>query len=290
MKIPCREIANHLRSKLIEEVNALKNEERVPKLVTILVGSEPEQISFVNIKKRTAEQIGVAFELVHLAEEPSFPDFKNIVAEKAEDPHTTGIIIQHPFPEEYNPEEVYELIPPQKEIEGHRSDSAFHFPLSIAVLSGVKYIMAQEEGNTSPTDTIVNFSEDKESFHNFLKEKKIVIAGRGITGGAPIAKALIDIDVPFTVIHSKTPKPEELYRNADLIITATGKKIIRPTDIKNGVILLNVGLRKEDGKLKGDYEEEEIENITSYYTQTPGGLGPLDVLYLFKNVIEATKV
>ncbi len=289
MKIPCREIAHHLQQKLIEEVRDLKKTGTSPKLVTILVGSEPEQISFVNIKKRTGEQIGVDFELVHLAEEPSFEDFKKIVYEKAHDPKTTGIIIQHPFPENYRTDEIYELIPPHKEIEGHRPDSTFHFPLSIAVLSGVKYIMTRETGESDMNQTIVNFLEDKPAFHRFLQDKNIVIAGRGITGGAPIAKALEDIGVFFSVVHSQIPNPSQVYKSADIIITAVGKKIITPTDIKEGVILLNVGLRKEDGKLKGDYDEREIAEIASYFTQTPGGLGPLDVLYLFKNVIEASK-
>ena len=289
MKIPCREIADHLRQKLIEEVQALKKSGTSPKLVTILVGSEPEQISFVNIKKRTGEQIGIDFELVHLAEEPSFREFKEIVDKKANDPKTSGIIIQHPFPETYNAEEIYSIIPPKKEIEGHRSDSRFHFPLSIAVLSGVKYIMTREVGETNGTQTIVNFSKDKAAFQRFLQGKNIVIAGRGITGGAPIAKALVDIGISFTVVHSQTQNPQEIYKSADIIITATGKKIISRSAVKADVILLNVGLRKEDGKLKGDYDECEIAEIASYYTQTPGGLGPLDVLYLFKNVIEASK-
>lgn len=289
MNIPCRDIALNLEEKLIEEVHALKQTGKIPKLVTVLVGSEPEQISFVNIKRRTAEKIGVIFELVHLAEEPSYEEFKKIVYQKAHDPKTTGIIIQHPFPKHYNPKEIYNLIPPEKEIEGHRSDSSFHFPLSIAVLSGVKYIIAHLAGEDA-TKTVVNFDADKQLFHDYLKDKQIIIAGRGITGGAPISKALLDIGLPFTVVHSQTPNPHEIYRQADIIITATGKKMITLSDIKPGVILLNVGLRKEDGHLKGDYDEKEIEETASFYTQTPGGLGPLDVLYLFKNVIDATRI
>ena len=290
MKIPCQDIAHNLEEQLIQEVHILKSSGKSPKLVTILVGSEPEQISFVNIKKRTAEKIGVEFELVHLPDEPSYEDFKKIVYEKAHDPTTTGIIIQHPFPKEYNLEEIYQLIPPEKEIEGHHPDSKFHFPLSIAVLAGIKYIITNEAGQSNPVGTIVNFTADSSMFHTFLEGKNIVIAGRGITGGAPIAKALTDIDIAFTVVHSQTAQPQEIFKSADIIITATGRKVITAGDIKSGVMLLNVGLRKENGKLKGDYDEDEIADIASYYTQTPGGLGPLDVLYLFKNVIEATKV
>ncbi len=76
---------------------------------------------------------------------------------------------------------------------------------------------------------------------------------------------------------------------ADIIITAVGKKVLAADMLKNGVILANVGLRHERGKLKGDYDEKEIKSVASYYTPTPKGIGPIDVLYLFKNLIDAAE-
>ncbi len=289
MKIPCKDIALNLEQQLKLETETLRKQNIYPKLVTILVGSEPEQISFVHIKRKTAERIGVRFELVHLETEPPFEEFMEIVREKATNPATSGIIIQQPFPESFNHEKIYQLIPPHKEIEGHRPDSSFHFPLSLAVLNGIKYIIAEQNNIQQPSQVIVNFEDDKHTFYEFLHDKKIVIAGRGATGGAPIAKAFDDIGISYVVTHSNTHQPDDLYMKADIIITATGKKIINTENIREGVILLNVGLRKEDGKLKGDYDEKAIADTAAYYTQTPGGLGPLDVLYLFKNVLEAAK-
>ncbi len=68
------------------------------------------------------------------------------------------------------------------------------------------------------------------------------------------------------------------------------KKLIAPENLKKGVILINVGLRREKGKLKGDYDENEIKDIASFYTTTPKGLGPIDVLYLYKNLVEAAQM
>ena len=144
MKIPCSDISQHLKESLTSQVRELKHTGIIPKLVTILVGSTPEQLSFVTIKKRIAHEIGVEFKLVHLTAPPSFENFKKIVIEKAREPSTSGIIIQHPFPGGYDVSKVYECIPPEKEIEGFRPDSAFRFPLSLAVLSGMKYIMNTE--------------------------------------------------------------------------------------------------------------------------------------------------
>jgi methylenetetrahydrofolate dehydrogenase (NADP+)/methenyltetrahydrofolate cyclohydrolase len=187
---------------------------------------------------------------------------------------------------------LYSVIPHQKEIEGHIPGSSFHFPLSLAVLAGIKYVILKElHKNYIPgEESIVHFSNDREPLSEYLSGKNIVVVGRGITGGRPIGKILSDLNVPFTMINSKTATPETYYKNADIIITAVGKKILKPSMIKKGVVLLNVGLRKENGKLKGDYDEDEIKDIASYYTETPGGLGPLDVLYLYKNLYDASNL
>jgi len=287
MKIPCDEISAYLAESLRQKAQTLISKNLTPKLVTILVGSSPEQLSFVRIKRRTAAEIGVIFELVHLPEPPSFEEFKSIISRKAHEPETTGMIIQQPFPDVYDIPSVYRCISPEKEIEGHHPESKFHFPLSLAVLSGIKYIIAQETGTDPISESIVNIERDRSGLHTYLRNKIIVIAGRGATGGNPISRMLDSIGIPHLTTHSRTKNPERLYKNADIIITATGKHIIHAETVKKDVILLNVGLRKEDGKLKGDYDEDDIASHARYYTVTPGGLGPLDVLYLFKNVIDA---
>jgi len=289
MLIPCKDIGLVLENYLSHHIRELIQK---PKLITFLLGSAPEQLSFVEIKKRLADRIGASFELRHYPEDPPFTAFRNKISDTAQLPDTTGIIIQHPLPAGFDPASLYSVIPHQKEIEGHIPGSSFHFPLSLAVLAGIKYVILKELRNdyTPGEESIVNFSGDREPLSEYLSGKKIVIVGRGITGGKPIGKILSDLNVPFTMINSETKTPETYYKNADMIITAVGKKILKPSMIKKGVVLLNVGLRKENGKLKGDYDEEEIKDIASYYTETPGGLGPLDVLYLYKNLYDASNL
>jgi methylenetetrahydrofolate dehydrogenase (NADP+)/methenyltetrahydrofolate cyclohydrolase len=174
---------------------------------------------------------------------------------------------------------------------GHKSGSAFHFPLSLSVLSAMKYIALRNTNNRYEPDeqVIIDFQKDTPFLKSTFKDKSIVIAGRGITGGKPIAKALSDMEISYEMIHTQSENNKELLKNADIIITATGTKLLtHREDIKPGVILLNVGLRKEEDKLRGDYDEREIEETASYFTQTPGGLGPLDVLYLYKNLYDAS--
>lgn len=290
MLIPCKDIALELEKRLKIEVSQLKANSIIPKLVTILIGTAPDQLSFVKIKSLVAQKIGVEFELVHIEKVPAYRDFLKIVSKKASDVETSGIIIQQPMPENFFTDEVYDLIPKIKEIESFRHDSTFHFPLSLAVITGFKYCILKINNNKDAINkSIVDFENDKKLFFEFLKDKKIIIAGKGITGGKPIAKTLKEIGVAYQVADSKTENADKLYQDSDIIITATGKNILNRLNIKKGVMLLNVGLRKENDKLKGDYDEENVSELASFYTKTPGGLGPLDVLYLFKNVIETAK-
>ena len=290
MLIPCKDIALELEKRLKIEVSQLKANSIIPKLVTILIGTAPDQLSFVKIKSLVAQKIGVEFELVHIEKVPAYRDFLKIVSKKASDVETSGIIIQRPMPENFFTDEVYDLIPKIKEIESFRHDSTFHFPLSLAVLTGFKYCILKNNHNKDAINkSIVDFENDKKLFFEFLKDKQIIIAGKGITGGKPIAKTLKEIGVAYKVADSKTENADKLYQDSDIIITATGKNILNRLNIKKGVMLLNVGLRKENDKLKGDYDEENVSELASFYTKTPGGLGPLDVLYLFKNVIETAK-
>ncbi len=285
MKIPCRDIAQIIETSLIAEVQQLKQTNIQPKLVTFLLDRTPEQHSFVSIKEKVGERLGIQFQLVSPEQIPTLEEIKKQIQTIAEDPKTSGIIIQLPLPQHIPSKELYELIPSQKEIEGHITNSHFQFPLSLAVLTGLKYVFNKQTNES----LIVDFEKDTAFFKDLLQNKSIVIAGRGPTGGAPIAKAFDTLQIPYVITDSKTENANELYKSADIIITATGKKIINKNNIKNGVVLLNVGLRKENGILKGDYDEDEIKDIASFYTETPGGLGPLDVLYLYKNVIDATK-
>jgi len=123
-----------------------------------------------------------------------------------------------------------------------------------------------------------------------LRNERVVLIGRGIVGGQPIGKTLSEVGINFINVNSTTPSPSEYYKEADVIITAVGKRVLKPDMLKPGVILISAGLRRENGKLRGDYEETEVEKIAKFYSPTPKGIGPVDVLYLYSNLIQAAKL
>ncbi|OGK26570.1 hypothetical protein A3C28_03625 [Candidatus Roizmanbacteria bacterium RIFCSPHIGHO2_02_FULL_39_9] len=286
MEIDGKKIASLLEKYLKKEVKKSRKKRKI-KLSAILVGNSPDQLSYVKIKAKTAKKLGIIFELTHLKSVPSFEKFMHLIKEKSQDPDINGIIIQQPLPAQLSTASIYEYIPTVKEIEGHKNKSPFYPPLGLAVLTLLKSIY---EKSKKADDLMVHLDKEKGYYKKLFRSKRVVLVGRGITGGQPIGKTLTEARINFININSQTSEPNTYYKEADVIISAVGNKIITPDVLKPEVILINVGLRRENGKLKGDYEEKEIRKIASFYSPTPGGVGPIDVLYLYKNLIEAAKL
>lgn len=282
MVIDCDQIRKVIEADLKKQVKKLKKK---LKLVTFYVGKDPNQLHFVEIKKNLAKKLGINFELIHYKTPPNFERFIRKIKEKAIEPETTGVIIQQPLPSQLITNSIYNSIPIEKEIEGHLKKTPYLSPIGMAVLTVLKSIYTK----IKKAQSFYIKDEDKNFFKKIFHHKKVVLIGRGITGGQPIGNTLTTFKINYFCLNSKTPSPEYYLKSADLIISAVGKKVITPEIIKPGVVLINIGLRKENNKIKGDYDPEEIKNIASFYTPIINGVGPLDVLYLYKNLIEAAK-
>lgn len=287
MHIDGKKIAEILRKELKKEFKKIKTRGRKYKLVAFLIGDSAEQLSFVKIKKVLAKRIGVQFEFIHIKQLPSFEHLMQAIKTASSDKKTTGIIIQQPLPPQLQTNSIYDIIDEVKEIEGHKHKSTYLPPLGLAVLTIFKQVYS---GKKASKELFINFKKDCLFFKRTFKNKKVVLIGRGLTGGQPIGQTLSVARINYLQIHSQTPNKEEYLKDADVIITAVGKKVINPQDLKPGVVLINAGLRRENGKLKGDYDEKEIKDIASFYTPTPGGIGPIDVIYLYKNLLDAARV
>ena len=250
MLIDGKKIAGYLLNILKKERSKIK---KPIGLTVFLIGNSPEQLSFVKIKSNIAKALKVDFKLIHLIKTPNFIDFANLLKKEVDDKNVTGIIIQQPLPAQLSTDSIYDYIPRTKEIEGHRKKSEFIFPLGLAVMTIIKYVY---DGKKKIDSLFVDLKRDRLLFKKILKGKKIIVVGRGMTGGKPIGKTLGDLNINYINTNSLTINPESYYNTADLIITAVGKKVLEPSMLKPGVVLINTGVRKENGKLKGDYEEK----------------------------------
>lgn len=286
MEINGKRIADFIGSLLKKELKS-KKRKHTPKLVAFLIGDSPDQRSFVKIKSQMAKSLGIQFECINFKSTPSFESFVHRIKEISADPATTAVIIQQPLPAQLSTDSLFDYISTEKEIEGHKRKTTYLPSIGFAVLTVFKYIFGDQKLGKH---LLIDLNKDRKFFKKAFRNKKVVLIGRGITGGKPIGKTLSEAKINYIGINSTTPEPESYLKEADIVITAVGKKVIKPEHLKPGVILINVGLRRENGQLKGDYDDKEIKDIAGYYTPTPGGVGPIDVIYLYKNLFEAYKL
>ena len=127
--------------------------------------------------------------------------------------------------------------------------------------------------------------QDFEFFKKSFKKKFVVLAGRGETTGQPIAKTLVRYKMAMVITYSKTPNPDMFYKQADIIISTTGRAIINEENIKNGAILINFGYHRVDNKTRGDYSDQNIDQKAGFYTPIINGTGPIMLAYLMRNII-----
>jgi methylenetetrahydrofolate dehydrogenase (NADP+)/methenyltetrahydrofolate cyclohydrolase len=269
MRVDGKSIATAIFEDLKSKVKELTSKGITPHLAIILVGDDPASVAYVGQKEKRATEIGCEATIYNLSSNITQDELLSAIKKLNDDSSVHGIIVQRPLPEHINPDEINVATNPKKDIDAFHKNTKFNMPLAEAVIEILRSIGLNEAE---------------------LKQKNVVVIGKGETGGGPVIDTLRSLGAEPLVIDSKTPNPADQYKNADVIISTVGKKgIIKSVDLRNGVVLVGVGMYKgEDGKLHADYEEEEIKEIASYYTPVPGGVGPVNVAMLLKNLVMAT--
>ncbi len=277
MLISGREIADRILSELKKRVQKLKDKGITPTLAIILVGDNPESVSYVGQKELKATKIGAKVIVERLKDGTSEKEILNLISELNKNPKIHGIIVQRPV-KGVSSEVLNEAVLPEKDVDGFNSQSKFDYPIAKAVL----IILEQIYGSNKKID----------QFYDYLRRSQIVLIGKVETGGDPIAQTLKKRQIPFNIVDSQTNEPEKPLKSADIVISAVGKPgVVKPETLKKGVVLVSVGLSKgQDGKMRGDYNEDEIKDIASFYTPTPGGVGPVNVTMLIKNLVDAASL
>lgn len=319
MRVDGRLIAQKIFTRLKGEINKLKTK---PHLAVVLVGENPVWKAYVGQKLKKGEEIGARVTVKNCELGIKNQELIKIVEELNNDPGIHGVIIQRPLPLQLDKEQLALAVIPKKDVDGFHPQTLYPMPVAAAVIEILKEIYQMKEAtgdargepaqflsaslasdeaigqdkvsirvaNRGPKKSLVG--DPSVSFAYWLTHKNIVVIGKGETAGKPTAAALSKLGAAPTVIDSKTPDPEKLIKSADIIISCIGKpKVIKPEMLKKGVILIGVGLHRDaQGKLTGDYKEEEIRDVASFYTPIPGGVGPVNVACLFENLVKAVKI
>ena len=273
-------LAERILARLKKKVARLKKKGVVPQLAIFSVNPSPSSLSFIKAKGEAARKIGVQLKHFKFKRETSYQDFAQKINKVAKDPQFSGVLIQKPLPAGLSHASLDLIIPLEKDIDGGNPKSPFTPPVAMAVLRILDFIRRggkEEKKEEFPSESLLSW----------LNHHSILLIGRGETAGRPIAKTLAKHKVKFLIAHRGTEDLPRFIKKADIVISCVGKRIIEKEMIKEGAILIGVGVRKEKGRFRGDFEEKEIKEVASFYTPTPGGVGPLTVACLMENLVSA---
>lgn len=271
MKIPGTPIANTILEHLKSQIARI---EVTPHLAIILATTNPAPKMYVSIKLRRAAEIGLkttVYEFNSYDQELCL----TTINELNNDPIVHGILVQLPMHEGWDQNQYVNAVLPTKDVDGFLPDSQFKPATGLAVWEMLTAFAQHESFVTT---------------HDFLKNKKITVVGKGKTAGKPTIDILTSEGFLPTVIDSKTQNPDEILKTSDIIISAVGKRnLITADNIKESSYILGIGVGKElrEGKerIYGDIDEESIQHKAKLYCPTIGGIGPLTIACLLRNVV-----
>lgn len=264
-----RKTADELNLVLKEKVSHLKSK---PRLEIILVGNDPASESYVKGKLQTSEKLGMIANLNRLEENVSEETIYNLIQNLNHDNDVNGILLQLPLPKHLNSDKLTETIDYRKDVDG------FH-----TVNQGLLFQKKQGIKPATPKGIMMLLDH----YNIPIEGKHVVVIGRSQIVGAPIAKMMLDRNATVTITHSKTKDLPSITKQADILIAAIGKAHFVTKDmVKQDAIVIDVGINRVDGKLVGDVDFNEVQNIASYITPVPKGVGPMTICALGYNLYE----
>ena len=278
--------AKALKQEFAERVARLKEHGVTPGLGTLLVGEDPGSQWYVAGKHRDCAEVGIESIREDLPETATQQEIEDAVQRLNDNPACTGFIVQLPLPKRLDTNRVLELIDPDKDADG------LH-PMNLGRL----VLRVSEDVESSLPCTPVGIVELLERHGVDLNGKHVVVLGRGVTVGRPIGLILTRraVNATVTLTHTGTKNLKELLQQADVVVAAAGvKDIVDGDSVKDGVVLVDVGVSRETdpetGKSRvGGDVSEEARAKSSFHSPNPGGVGPMTRVELLRNVIESAE-
>jgi methylenetetrahydrofolate dehydrogenase (NADP+)/methenyltetrahydrofolate cyclohydrolase len=249
---------------------------RSPGLAVLMVGDNPASAAYVRGKERACERVGIASFGQHLPAQTTQADLTAIIHNLNHDDRVDGILVQLPLPDHLDSVALLNEIHPDKDADG------LH-PVNLGRL------LRGEPGLQSCTPAGV-----MRLLHHYnlpIAGKQVVVLGRSILVGKPLALMLLAEHGTVTIAHSRTPDLSAIARQADILIAAVGRpELVTPAMVKPGAVVIDVGINRIDGadgksRLVGDVQFEAVSDVASWITPVPGGIGPMTVAMLLQNTV-----
>jgi methylenetetrahydrofolate dehydrogenase (NADP+)/methenyltetrahydrofolate cyclohydrolase len=273
-----KELAARLNSELKTKITLDYQRTGVkPKLAAILVGDDPASELYIRIKRKTCAEIGIDSILINLNGEATNAELFTKISELNKDTTVHGIILQLPLPVKFKPFtiEFIDKIDPLKDVDG------LH-PIN----KGKLFDYNEEIVPATPKGIITLL----ESYNVELKGKHVVIINRSNLVGKPLIFMFLKRNATVTICHTSTSDLESHIKKADILVVAIGQPdFITKDKIKEGVVIIDVGTSRVNGKTRGDVKFDDVFDKCSWITPNPGGIGPMTVSFLLQNTYNAYK-
>jgi len=269
-------IAETIRQEITLEVEELTNQYgRPPGLAVVLVGEDPASQVYVRNKRGACQKAGIRSFDHNLPATLTQQELLNLLGELNANPHVDGILVQLPLPDHIDEGLVLESLNPRKDVDG------FH-PINVGKLVANRATLI--------ACTPLGIIELLERTGVEIKGADTVVLGRSNIVGKPVALLLLHRHATITMCHTRTRALAEVTRRADVLIAAAGRpRLVTADMVKQGVVVIDVGVNRVDGKLVGDVDFESVVEKASAITPVPGGVGPMTITMLLRNTVTAFK-
>ncbi len=266
-----------LSEKIYERIKTeVSKLEKKPTLAVIITSDNEAGKIYVRNKKRACENTGINSITVEFDETVSDEEFLSKIDELNKNPEVDAIMVQLPIPRHLDTEKILNSISPEKDADG------LHY------INAGKLFTGQIPNSVACTPKGIIRILDEYGIN--VEGKHAVVIGRSNLVGKPIAQLLMQKNATVTHLHSKSKNIEFFTKNADIIVVATGKpKMLKGDMVKEGVVIIDVGISRVDGKLSGDVDFDSVAPKASFITPVPKGVGPMTVAMLIQNTLELAK-
>ncbi|WRA23828.1 bifunctional methylenetetrahydrofolate dehydrogenase/methenyltetrahydrofolate cyclohydrolase FolD [Helicobacter pylori] len=245
-----------------------------PKLAVILVGKDPASITYVNMKIKACERVGMDFDLKTLKENITEAELLSLIKDYNTDQNISGVLVQLPLPRHIDTKMILEAINPNKDVDG------FH-PLNIGKLC------TQKESFLPATP--MGVMRLLEHYHIGIKGKDVAIIGASNIIGKPLSMLMLNAGASVSVCHILTKDISFYTKNADIVCVGVGKPdLIKASMLKKGAVVVDIGINHlNDGRIVGDVDFINAQKIAGFITPVPKGVGPMTIVSLLENTLIA---
>ncbi len=246
-----------------------------PRLATIIVGDDPASRLYVQMKHRACERVGIGSIGLEIPETAQPAELLASIDRLNRDPDVDGILVQLPLPPHMDTETVLSAVDPTKDVDG------FH-PCNLGALFAGHAVFSP----ATPLGIMTLLSE----YGIAPAGMDAVVIGRSVEVGRPLAALLLNADATVTICHSRTRDLAAKTREADLLVSATGRaRSVTADMVRADTVVVDVGTNYVDGKLCGDVAFDEVREKASWISPVPGGVGPMTISSLMENTFRAAR-